>query len=1406
MKEKINIRLLVSLLIVAFIGSAGWFFLHRFQAKRHVAALLDMATVAEAQGRPDRAARFVGLYLSLGGGDSAARIRYADLLEQQAGTAKALHRVMEVREQLLLDQPDNHDIRRRVVSAGLRLRLFDDTLRHVKILHEAFPKDGTIDYQLGLCLQGRGEDEKAAKSYEDAVEHAPNQIEAYDHLARLLHDRLDQPAKADKVMDDLVKKNQSSFQAYLVRADYRQTFGFALPKVEEDLKEARRLAPDNADVLLASERVARGTGNLEEARVYLKHATDKHPEDRRVYTAWAVQESAAGHVPEALKWLRLGVKDFPGDPELLFNLASSLIQNGDRAEAQEILAQMDRLKLLHAECDFLRARLLMGEEKWAEASLLLEATRPLLANSLDLSVRSQILLAECYGRLGDADRQIAALRQATITDPKSPLARSALAAILSKLGRVDEALEQYRRLLDLGQGPAGDWANVAGLEMLRNMKLPPAQQHWEPVEAALKQAEKQSPDGLQVPLLRAEALRAQGKIADARQLLEITRARFPRQLAPWVALAGLAEPVEAQRLLDIAEKQLAGKDEPPGLTADLLLARMAFLRSEKDLLTVQALEKKAVALKGGPDENARLLNGLAVAYLRLGKDAEATRLLKQVAELHPQDFQVRLVLFDLALRAGDLEGMDKAVAEIERLEGPGGAMGNYDRARLLVWRARQGDKKLIGQARELLAQVVARRPAWSPAALLQGEMDELEGKPDKALDSYLRAIELGERQPEVIRRVAEFLFQRQRYAEADQVLRKLLDESLVSTDLQKLGAEASLRALDRERALKLAKQAVPPESKNYRDHLWLGHLLWSVDHKSDAEVALNKAVELAGTAPDAWIALIQFFTAMGQKKQAEETLNRASKILTGDQAALGLAQCHEVLGQRDRAVELIGKAAAAQPTNVTVLRSAAEYYFQIGQVSKGVPLVRRILDPKLKADPTDLGWSRRALALALAAAGPYKDFQEALALLSQNEKATPSNRDDLYAKARVLATRPSQLERKQAIVVLKAMSEQQPLLAPEQFLLAQLYDADGNEASARKAMLSALAVEGNNPYYLHAYARFLLGHKEAQEARIWTEKLEQRQPNSFEAAALDVQLLAQQKLSGEAVKRIHEYVDGSDSLPNDPVDRRRRAAELLDRLSQRIPECKATFIPAAEELYRQWVDKSKQPQNVLVLADFLGRQDRTAEALAVCERALTTCGPDLVIATSLRVLEVVPTDDPRLGKVEQWLDAAILKRTDLNVALLTGLLAQLRERQGRFAEAKDLYGKVIQKDPSNFVALNNLAYILALEGDKTGLALRLVQQAIEITGPSGATLDTRAMASLHLGKNDLAVEDLLAALAEAPTPTRYYHLAVAYQRNGQRDQALKALNNAKDLGLQPNSLHPLERAGCAKMLVELASK
>jgi cellulose synthase operon protein C len=64
------------------------------------------------------------------------------------------------------------------------------------------------------------------------------------------------------------------------------------------------------------------------------------------------------------------------------------------------------------------------------------------------------------------------------------------------------------------------------------------------------------------------------------------------------------------------------------------------------------------------------------------------------------------------------------------------------------------------------------RPGWARVPALEARLEEAEGRPERALAAYLRAIALGDRRPEVIRRAAQLLTERGRRAEAAEVLRK----------------------------------------------------------------------------------------------------------------------------------------------------------------------------------------------------------------------------------------------------------------------------------------------------------------------------------------------------------------------------------------------------------------------------------------------------------------------------------------------------------------------------------------------------------------------------------------------------------------------------------------------------------
>jgi cellulose synthase operon protein C len=137
---------------------------------------------------------------------------------------------------------------------------------------------------------------------------------------------------------------------------------------------------------------------------------------------------------------------------------------------------------------------------------------------------------------------------------------------------------------------------------------------------------------------------------------------------------------------------------------------------------------------------------------------------------------------------------------------------------------------------------------------------------------------------------------------------------------------------------------------------------------------------------------------------------------------------------------------------------------------------------------------------------------------------------------------------------------------------------------------------------------------------------------------------------------------------------------------------------------------------------------------------------------------------------------------------------------GRDAEAAALYRGVLERDPNNVFALNNLAWLLAPRPDQAKEALALVEKALAARGKMGELLDTRARVYLTLGDADAAIHDLEEAIAGQPSAVRYFHLALAHQRKANPAAAQLALRLANDRGLSPKALHPSDRAVYEQML------
>ncbi|MFO0951188.1 MAG: hypothetical protein U0835_08555 [Isosphaeraceae bacterium] len=177
------------------------------------------------------------------------------------------------------------------------------------------------------------------------------------------------------------------------------------------------------------------------------------------------------------------------------------------------------------------------------------------------------------------------------------------------------------------------------------------------------------------------------------------------------------------------------------------------------------------------------------------------------------------------------------------------------------------------------------------------------------------------------------------------------------------------------------------------------------------------------------------------------------------------------------------------------------------------------------------------------------------------------------------------------------------------------------------------------------------------------------------------------------------------------------------------------------------------------------------------------------------VLSAVPVDTSRRQQVLTRLeDARRARPTSGELALRLGML---HEAEGRFDDAEAQYRDAIVRAERPSVALNNLAWLLAFRPGRADEALRMVDRAVELSGPLPDLLDTRGVVELALKQPGKAATDLRLAVASSPGAVRFYHLSQAYLAAGDRRNAREAFDRAVAAGLGESALHPLERGAFA---------
>ena len=159
-------------------------------------------------------------------------------------------------------------------------------------------------------------------------------------------------------------------------------------------------------------------------------------------------------------------------------------------------------------------------------------------------------------------------------------------------------------------------------------------------------------------------------------------------------------------------------------------------------------------------------------------------------------------------------------------------------------------------------------------------------------------------------------------------------------------------------------------------------------------------------------------------------------------------------------------------------------------------------------------------------------------------------------------------------------------------------------------------------------------------------------------------------------------------------------------------------------------------------------------------------------------------DNPNATKlIFETTDIIIEKEPD-NIAALQ-IQATLSNLNKNIQQAIDRYKKILEFDPENTVAMNNLAWVMAEGLNKPNDALKLAQKAYEIN-PNYADLnDTIGVIYFRLGNYSKSIEVLEKAVSlynnNAPELiTTFFHLGRSYYMAGNKVDAGKFLQRAKE--------------------------
>jgi tetratricopeptide (TPR) repeat protein len=419
-----------------------------------------------------------------------------------------------------------------------------------------------------------------------------------------------------------------------------------------------------------------------------------------------------------------------------------------------------------------------------------------------------------------------------------------------------------------------------------------------------------------------------------------------------------------------------------------------------------------------------------------------------------------------------------------------------------------------------------------------------------------------------------------------------------------------------------------------------------------------------------------------------------------------MANIHVLKGDFQSSMFLLEKAVSINPDNQYYHLLLVKVYQQNKLYEKAASEYETI--SKLVPDNPDYPFYQAAL---LAQAGKN---DQALAMYNQFEQKMGISEPIAVGKQQIyiqLGNKPA------AYAEIEKLIHANPAVSKYYGLLADMYLADKNRDKALENYNKILQIDPNDGFVHLSLASFYLDGNDSVKAY-------EHIKSAFRNPVLDLETKAQMYLlltqAGTAKISEQQQLELLHILIETHIDDERPRALMVDYLlNKKQPE-------EARKQLRLVLDMKKDNymywERLLLinndLFDWKSMNTDSNNALVYFPEQ-----PLIYILKSVGLLQQKKYDELLLavdsGNVHAKNDPKLLSQ-------LNTYRAEALYNLKRFKEAYDVFDKVVEQDPENYMAMNNYAYYLSLKGERLDVAEKLSAKVIQANPENATYLDTYA--------------------------------------------------------------------------------